>query len=61
LSFGVSTIIILPIGALAFAASDISVAVDRFVKPAFVNKLWGFPLYYVAQLLITLSLASVST
>ena len=54
----VSTTIALPIGALAFAASDISVARDRFVKPGFANKMWGLPLYYVAQLLITLSLAS---
>ena len=52
----VSTTIALPIGALAFAASDISVARDRFIKPGFVNKMWGLPLYYVAQLLITLSL-----
>jgi len=56
----VSTGMALPIGALAFAASDISVARDRFVKPVFVNKLWGLPLYYVAQLLITLSLLSVT-
>ena len=40
------------VGALAFAASDVSVARDRFVRHAFVNRAWGLPLYYAAQLLI---------
>ena len=39
-------------GALAFTASDVSVARDRFVRHAFVNRAWGLPLYYAAQLLI---------
>jgi uncharacterized membrane protein YhhN len=40
------------IGALAFTASDVSVARDRFVQPEFANRAWGLPLYYAAQLLI---------
>jgi uncharacterized membrane protein YhhN len=40
------------VGALAFAASDVSVARDRFVRPEFVNRAWGLPLYYAAQLLL---------
>lgn len=40
------------VGALAFTASDISVARDRFVRPAFPNRAWGLPLYYGAQLLL---------
>ena len=40
------------VGALAFTASDVSVARDRFVQPAFLNRAWGLPLYYGAQLLI---------
>jgi uncharacterized membrane protein YhhN len=40
------------VGALAFTASDISVARDRFVRHEFVNRAWGLPLYYAAQLLI---------
>jgi uncharacterized membrane protein YhhN len=40
------------LGALAFTASDISVARDRFVRQEFLNRLWGLPLYYAAQLLI---------
>jgi len=40
------------IGAAAFAASDLSVARERFVRPSLRNLLWGLPLYYAAQLLI---------
>jgi len=40
------------VGALAFTASDISVARDRFVRHEFLNRAWGLPLYYGAQLLI---------
>jgi uncharacterized membrane protein YhhN len=45
----------LAVGAIAFAASDLSVARDRFVQPAFVNVLWGLPLYYAAQLVLAVS------
>jgi uncharacterized membrane protein YhhN len=40
------------VGALAFTASDVSVARDRFVRHGFANRAWGLPLYYAAQLLI---------
>lgn len=43
------------LAALAFYASDLSVARDRFVSPAFVNRAWGLPLYYAAQLLFAWS------
>jgi uncharacterized membrane protein YhhN len=39
-------------GALAFYLSDLSVARDRFVKPAFANRAWGLPLYYGAQFVL---------
>lgn len=42
-------------GAIAFTASDISVARDRFVQPGFANRAWGLPLYYLAQVLLALS------
>lgn len=42
----------LPVAALAFAASDIAVARDRFIGHAFANKAWGLPLYYAAQLVL---------
>lgn len=47
------------VGALAFAASDISVARDRFVAPGVLNRVWGLPLYYLAQVLLALSVARV--
>lgn len=46
---GGSTVLL---GALMFYASDLSVARDRFVAPGFVNRLWGLPLYYAAQLVL---------
>lgn len=42
-------------GAVLFAASDLSVARERFVRPAFVNLLWGLPMYYAAQLVLALT------
>lgn len=46
------------VGALAFYASDLAVARQRFVKQGFVNKAWGLPLYFTAQLLLASSVAS---
>ena len=43
-------------GALLFFASDLSVARDRFVRPALANRAWGLPTYYAAQLLFAWSL-----
>jgi len=37
------------IAAAAFYLSDVSVAIDRFVRPGFGNRAWGLPLYYGAQ------------
>jgi uncharacterized membrane protein YhhN len=48
------------LGAVAFAASDVSVARDRFVREDFLNRAWGLPLYYGGQLLIALSPAAVT-
>jgi len=45
------------LGAFTFFLSDLSVARDRFVKPGFLNKLWGYPVYYAAQLLLAASVA----
>ena len=42
-------------GALGFYLSDLSVARDRFVAHAFVNRLWGLPLYYGAVLMLAAS------
>ena len=43
------------VGAIMFAVSDVSVARDRFIESSFVNKAWGLPLYYAAQLLLASS------
>ena len=48
---------LLAAGAIGFAASDISVARDRFVAPGFANRAWGLPLYYAAQLVLAFSVA----
>jgi uncharacterized membrane protein YhhN len=42
-------------GALTFTASDVSVARDRFVRREFLNRAWGLPLYYAAQVLLALT------
>ncbi|MCH9682792.1 MAG: lysoplasmalogenase [Deltaproteobacteria bacterium] len=39
-------------GAVAFFLSDLSVARERFVRPGLVNRLWGLPMYYGAQLVL---------
>ncbi|HEX4337043.1 MAG TPA: lysoplasmalogenase [Polyangiaceae bacterium] len=43
---------VLAAGAVLFYISDLSVARDRFVRRAFVNRAWGLPAYYAAQLLM---------
>jgi uncharacterized membrane protein YhhN len=43
------------VGALLFALSDISVARDRFICQSFSNRLWGLPMYFIAQLLLAAS------
>jgi uncharacterized membrane protein YhhN len=43
------------VGAVAFYASDIAVARERFVASGFINRLWGLPAYYVGQLLLAWS------
>jgi uncharacterized membrane protein YhhN len=46
---------LLAIAAIFFTASDISVARNRFVARSIVNKMWGLPLYYAAQVLFAMS------
>jgi uncharacterized membrane protein YhhN len=43
------------VGAVLFYLSDLAVARQRFVKPDFVNRAVGLPMYYAAQILIALS------
>ena len=39
-------------GAVMFFLSDLAVARNRFVHPGFINKVWGLPLYYGAQVVL---------
>ena len=43
-------------GAVLFFISDLAVARDKFVAKGYVNRMWGLPIYYGAQLLIAWSL-----
>jgi uncharacterized membrane protein YhhN len=47
------------VGAASFYISDIFVAKDRFIKNAFINRLLGLPLYYLAQFMIAFSIGMV--
>ena len=42
-------------GAVLFYLSDLTVARDRFVEADFVNRAVGLPIYYIAQILIAIS------
>ena len=48
---------LIAIGAVLFAASDVLVARDRFVKPEFANRLLGLPLYFAAQMILAATVA----
>jgi uncharacterized membrane protein YhhN len=43
-------------GAVLFFISDLAVARDKFVAKSYVNRMWGLPIYYGAQLVIAWSL-----
>ncbi len=47
-------------GALCFYLSDIFVARDRFLRPGFLNRLIGLPLYYAGQFQIAFSVGLVA-
>ncbi len=42
-------------GATMFFISDLAVARDRFVAEGFINRAWGLPLYYGAQVALALT------
>jgi uncharacterized membrane protein YhhN len=46
---------LIAVAAGMFAISDIAVARDRFVRQSLTNKIWGIPLYYLAQVLFAIS------
>jgi uncharacterized membrane protein YhhN len=48
------------VGAVMFYLSDLFVARDRFVKEAWINRLFGLPLYYFGQFLLAFSIGMVA-
>jgi uncharacterized membrane protein YhhN len=52
---GAGAVLAIPLGALLFYFSDLSVAAGQFVRPAFPNFVWGLPFYYSGQLLLAWS------
>ena len=59
LAIAANSVPLLGIAAILFVVSDVSVARDRFVRHDIVNKAWGLPLYYIAQLLFAASVITV--
>jgi uncharacterized membrane protein YhhN len=57
-TFGSGNTWLIPMGATLFFVSDLFVARNQFVTAVPVNRLWGLPLYYTAQVLLALSIAS---
>lgn len=47
------------VGALGFYLSDVFVARNRFMKPEFLNRFMGLPLYYGGQFLLAFSVGSL--
>lgn len=48
---------LIPMGALLFYLSDLSVASLQFTAPSFPHYVWGLPFYYTGQLLLASSVA----
>ena len=56
-AFGDGATWLIPLGATLFFASDLFVARNQFVAHDVTNRVWGLPLYYLAQVLLALSVA----
>jgi len=54
-AWGAGTTALIPVGALLFYFSDLSVAAGQFVQTDFPNYTWGLPFYYVGQILLAQS------
>ena len=52
---GAGAPLLVPIGALLFYCSDLSVATGQFVQTDFPNYVWGLPFYFGGQVLLALS------
>jgi uncharacterized membrane protein YhhN len=47
--------LLVPVGALLFYFSDLSVATAQFVQTEFPHYVWGLPFYFAGQTLLALS------
>lgn len=56
-TWGSSPGLLVLIGAWGFAISDLAVARNQFVRPGFINRLWGLPLYFGSQMVLAYSAA----
>ncbi len=56
-SLGTDPDLRIPVGACLFAASDVLVARQQFVVRSLSNRLIGLPLYFVAQVMLALTVA----
>jgi uncharacterized membrane protein YhhN len=52
--------IFVPVGAVLFYFSDLSVAAGQFVQADFPNYVWGLPFYFAGQVLLALSIRGTS-
>jgi uncharacterized membrane protein YhhN len=57
---GAGATVLVPIGALLFYFSDLSVAAGQFVQADFPNYVWGLPFYFTGQTLLALSVQDAS-
>lgn len=57
---GAGAPLLVPLGALLFYFSDLSVAALRFVSADLQSYIWGLPFYYAGQLLLALSTQSAA-
>ena len=52
--------LLVPVGAVLFYFSDLSVASGQFVQTDFPNYVWGLPFYFAGQVLLALSVRGAS-
>lgn len=52
---------LIPVGAVLFYLSDLSVAAGQFVQIDFPNYVWGLPFYFSAQIMLALSVRTASS
>ncbi|MEQ8271013.1 lysoplasmalogenase [Algiphilus sp.] len=59
-AFWAGASVLLALGALGFAASDVAMARERFVRASPINRLVGMPLYFASQMALAASVATVT-